>query len=440
MQTPICDFVRAYADAQVHRLHMPGHKGNGVLGIEALDITEIHGADSLYQAQGIIAQSQDNASALFGCRTLYSTEGASQCIRAMLYLVSLYARRQGSEPLVVAARNAHKAFLTAVAMLDVQVQWLYPAQQEGYLSCDITAEQWEQYLQASAQKPTALYLTSPDYPGHISDIRALAEVCRRHGVLLVVDNAHGAYLKFLPQSLHPIDLGAHLCCDSAHKTLPVLTGGAYLHISPDYPKYSEGARGALSLFASTSPSYLTLCSLDLCNRYLSRGFEDKLEALCHRILTVKSEIKSLGFEVMDSEPLKIVIKSGGNLSHQLKARNIEVEYSDGEYTVLMLTVENSEEDLSLLLNALSEIKPENIKSDDLGVGPHDREMSIREAIFAKSELVPVENAKGRICASPTVSCPPAVPIVVSGERITEEDVKLFYRYSVDKVSVVKENK
>jgi arginine/lysine/ornithine decarboxylase len=83
----------------------------------------------------------------------------------------------------------------------------------------------------------------------------------------------------LPEDIHPITLGAAMCSDSAHKTLPVLTGGAYLHISPDYPEYAERARDALSLFASTSPSYLTLASLDICNRRLSEDYPQRIIAL-----------------------------------------------------------------------------------------------------------------------------------------------------------------
>ena len=229
MDTPICDFVREYNRRNTLRLHMPGHKGVSYLGMEHLDITEIQGADSLYEADGIIAQSEENASSLFGCKTLYSTEGASQCIRAMLYLVLQYAKRTGRKPLIAAGRNAHKAFLTAVAMLDLDVQWLYPQGNSGYLSCDMSAEELDIYLQNAEEKPVAVYLTSPDYLGMVADIRSIAEVCHRHGVLMAVDNAHGAYLKFTGH--HPMDCGADMCCDSAHKTLSCLTGAAYLHVS-----------------------------------------------------------------------------------------------------------------------------------------------------------------------------------------------------------------
>ena len=110
MDTPICDFVTHYVESGALRVHMPGHKGCALTGLEERDLTEIDGADSLYEAVGIIRQSEQNAGALFGAETFYSTEGSSQCIRAMLYLAALYARQQGRAPLIAAARNVHKTF------------------------------------------------------------------------------------------------------------------------------------------------------------------------------------------------------------------------------------------------------------------------------------------------------------------------------------------
>ena len=132
MKTPICDFVREYNNSGASRLHMPGHKGKGRLGFEDMDITEIVGADSLYEASGIIRESEQNASKLFGCETFYSTEGSSQCIRAMVYLVSLLAASKGERPVILAARNCHKSFISAAALLDVDVEWIESC--GGYLS------------------------------------------------------------------------------------------------------------------------------------------------------------------------------------------------------------------------------------------------------------------------------------------------------------------
>ncbi|MBQ5841515.1 MAG: amino acid decarboxylase, partial [Clostridia bacterium] len=202
MKTPICDFVKAYAQTRPHRLHMPGHKGVGPLGVEERDITEIGGADSLYEASGIIRESEKNASQLFGARTFYSTEGSSLCVRAMLYLACLHAAEEGRQPRIAAGRNAHKSFLTAAACLDFAIQWLYPSAENAYLSCPLTADDIEAVFEAE-EKPTAVYITSPDYLGNTVDVAAIAAVCRRHGALLLVDNAHGAYQKFLPNSCHP---------------------------------------------------------------------------------------------------------------------------------------------------------------------------------------------------------------------------------------------
>ena len=181
MNTPICDFAKQYANQHSLRLHMPAHKGESLIGAEPLDITEIAGADSLYQASGIIAESESNASTLFGCPTFYSTEGSSQCIRGMLHLACLQAKEQGKSPRIAAGRNAHSVFLSAAALLDFEVQWLY-GEDEAYLSCKITPEGLEEVLKDPSV--TAVYLTSPDYLGNRCDIAALSRVCRRHGVLL----------------------------------------------------------------------------------------------------------------------------------------------------------------------------------------------------------------------------------------------------------------
>lgn len=444
MDTPICDFVREYAQSNTCRLHMPGHKGNAFLGIEHLDITEIQGADSLYEAEGIIAKSEANASALFGCRTLYSTEGSSQCIRAMLYLLSLYAKQQGRKPLVAAGRNAHKAFLTAAALVDVDVRWLYPSNPVSYLSCDLTPEELEEYLQNAQERPVAVYLTSPDYLGMVADIGSIAEVCHRHGILLAVDNAHGAYLRFLPQSMHPIDLGADICCDSAHKTLPVLTGGAYLHLSAEMDKaVGEQAKNALMLFGSTSPSYLILQSLDAANQYLD-NYPEQLRTLIPELDAFKVRLCQQGYSLYGREALKLTIQAkpygytGNQLAELLRQMKIEPEFADPDYVVLMLSAETDGETLSQIEQALCRIPPQPpMKEDSPAFAPGELVLTIREAVFACSELLPVEQCLGRILAVPTVGCPPAVPILVCGERINRHTIACFAYYGIDHCFVIK---
>ncbi len=192
MTTPICDFVRRYEALRPIRLHMPGHK-------QGTDITEIPGADVLYAAEGIIRESEENAAALFQSRrTLYSAEGSSLCIRAMLYLAQMHAALQG--------RRARIA------------EWI--GESGSLLQCRVDPNALEDLFRSPETAPTAVYLTTPDYLGNRTDLQPIAGICHRHGALLLADNAHGAYLRFLPEGEHPLTRGADLCCDSAHKTLP----------------------------------------------------------------------------------------------------------------------------------------------------------------------------------------------------------------------------
>ena len=469
MTTPIVDFVRRYAQSGTSRLHMPGHKGQSLLGFEPWDITEIKGADELYGADGIIAQSEANATRLFGTvHTYYSTEGSSQCIRAMLCLALQAAPAAGQRPVLLAARNAHKALLYAAALLDFDIQWLWPAPQDAgaLCSCPVSTAKLTGALQGLAQqgkRPFGVYITSPDYLGGVQDIAALAEVCKDFGVPLLVDNAHGAYLRFLPQGgQHPITLGAAMCCDSGHKTLPVVTGGAYLHLGKNAPVQDEAAvRNALALFGSTSPSYLILQSMDKCNQILSEGYPLRLLQCCGHLTRLRRELNEAAAAkhcpeplALESEPLKVTLDaavlglSGTELAEKLRAAKIECEYADPRYLVLMFTPDNPPQDFERLSAAVLRIAeelagpvtlPEETAGEfaELERGLH-RRCTIRQAVFAPQEQLPAEQAVGRICAMPTVSCPPAIPIVVSGEQITPAAAAWMKRYHVEEVSVIRE--
>lgn len=442
MNTPVCDFVAAYEQSGIARLHMPGHKGKGPLGCEGRDITEIAGADSLYEAGGVIAQSEQNAAALFGAKaTFYSAGGSSQCIGAMLCL----ALQKSKSRVVLAARNAHKSFLHAAALLDADVRWLWP-RPYSLLACPVTPEMLENALAALPEAPAAVYITSPDYLGNVQPVAALAKVCHAHGAPLLVDNAHGAYLHFLPAPAHPLDEGADLCCDSAHKTLPVLTGGACLHLGHGLLKAEAGeVRAALSLFGSTSPSYLILQSLDACNRYLADEARPKLAACVRAVEALKADLAAQGWAVAESEPLKVTLHAskrgwrGDALADFLRQNGVECEYADPDDLVLMVSPQNSPEDLEKVRAALAAAGQGSEAPQTPPQMARPRQaMGIRAALLAPAEEVPVAAAAGRVCAAPTVGCPPAVPVVVSGEEISPDAAAVFCYYGIETVRVVRE--
>lgn len=443
MNTPIYDFLSDYASKAGVRFHMPGHHGREFLGCEKLDITEIKGADSLYEADGIIAGSESNASRLFGSgATFFSTEGSSQCIRAMLYLTVTISTKR----LILAARNVHKSFVYAAGLIGFGVEWLCSEGNDSLCGCEISPQMVAERLDlmsASGDLPCAVYVTSPNYLGGMLDISGIAKVCHERGVLLLVDNAHGAYLRFLPESLHPLDLGADLCCDSAHKTLPVLTGGAYLHLSRNLPdEFISQAKVALEIFGSTSPSYLILASLDLCNDYLDKRIRGELSERLELLARVRERLAQNGWVLADSDPLKLTISvpdglTGERVAELLRASSIECEYADSNYVVLMTTPQNPESDFERLISALGVNSRRYSPRGSLPSVTLKRAMSIREALFAPHEFVPVGLAVGRVCGAPTVACPPAIPIAVSGELIDDDAAGLFRLYGVGRVEVVR---
>ncbi len=439
MDTPIVDFVRRYAASGVARLHMPGHKGRPLLGCEPWDITEIAGADALWEAEGIIRRSEENAAALFGSRaTFYSIEGSSQCIRAMV-LLAVTERTPGREPLILAARNVHKAFVYAAALAGARVEWIWPEKSASLCSCPVSPAALEEALSRLPGTPAAVYVTSPDYLGARADIAALAAVCRRWETPLLVDNAHGAYLHFCQPPQSPLDLGAALSCDSAHKTLPALTGAAYLHVGKAAPvHWEERARGAMAAFGSTSPSYLTLASLDACNRYLAEGYPERLRETAARLEEIRARLRDAGWEVLESDALRLTLRGDGpEMARRLRAGGVEMEYSDRDHLVLMATPENAPEDLERAVRALGRNDLPPHAPPDLPIARGEAVLTPREALFAPRERVPIEQALGRICGAPTVSCPPAVPVVVSGERIGPEAVALMRYLGLGEADVLR---
>lgn len=442
MKTPIVSFLKSYQEKSPVRMHMPGHKGAGILGFEGMDLTEIYGADELFAAEGIIKESEQNASNLFGCPTYYSTQGSTLCIQTMCTILCQDAKSKGKKPKILAGRNAHRSFIHAAALLDFEIAWLYG--NSDYLSCKIHAEDLEKAIIESL--PTAVYLTNPDYLGNLLDIKSLASVCKKHNVLLAIDNAHGAYLRFLKDSLYPIDLGADLCCDSAHKTLPVLTGGAYLHLSDSLNQvWKNDVKHFMEYFSSTSPSYLIMASLDAANEVLDTTFKKSLFECIQRVDGLKNTLVQHGYTILSGEPMKITISTkefgytGNEIANLLMECDIYPEFYDSDYIVLMPSPYNTKDDLKRLETCLCGIEGKPILvNKPPKLEQSKKAMNVRQALFSSSITLDVSKSLGQVCSSVTVSCPPAILPVIPGEVISESSIEVMKYYGIETIRVVKE--
>lgn len=431
----LSQWLEQYADKDVSRMHMPGHKGNCPF-LEPLgakwDVTEVKGADCLYHSDGVIASLERQLSEAYRAQTAISAGGSTLCIQAM---VKLFAGRRW-----IAMRNSHAAFFHACALLGVEPEWITCQTEEATGLMRIPQPQEIERILSQSSRLTAVYLTSPDYFGRRADVAGIAKVCRRYNALLVVDNAHGAHLRWLPKNLHPIWLGADVCCDSLHKTMPALTGAAVLHVRPGLIGREE-VKTAMALFGSTSPSYLIMHSIGLCADWMQREAVDAFARLEQK----RKKLPFIGSKaVLPSDCSKISIDAyslgltGTALAEHFRKLGVEPEYADERYVVMMPSCFTSEEDWNRLAFAFLRIPrkaplPFEVKREC----EPKRVTSMREAMLSLSERIPTERAQGRICAQTVFVCPPGAPMVAAGERIEENVVCALKKSGILFVDVLK---
>lgn len=425
MNTPICNFLEKYSGENKLRLHMPGHKGEF-----PHDITEIYGADSLYHSDisgGIIGTSEALAAGVFGAKkTCYSCGGSTLAIQTGLALL----KAQGCKT-IAASRYSHRVLASAAALLHMDIKWLYPNE---YMSANVA------YNTESVSGADALFVTNIDYYGGTWRF-----VNPKMPVL--VDNAHGAYLKFVDKSvygteyLHPLELGFPLMsAESAHKTLPVLTGGAYLHFSEGVD--STRAKEMMAMFGSTSPSYLILESLDRFNMMIAENIQ-LVNNACEAVALLKEKLISSGIPLKKSDPLRITINarefgmSGSEFAHVLRANGVECEMADENYAVLLFSAATTIEDceraeMAVLFvparNPLPLVKFPKIKPSV--------EMPMWEAVYKPQRRVSLDNANGEVCGAVIAPCPPGVPLIFPGEIIDHNVIEALKMHGVKTVSVL----
>ena len=398
--TPICDFLAAYRNQGIARLHMPGHKGRsamqGSLWEElpfSLDLTEIKGADALFEAAGIIGESERIAASLYDADcTCFSAGGSTLSILAMVAA----AKARGGK--LLAVRNAHIALIHACILLDWQPVWLFPEYDPSVgLARPVTAAEVAAAMDSDPEIK-AVYLTSPDYFGREADIQRISSEVHRRNALLLVDNAHGAHLRFLPEDRHPMTLGADLCCDSAHKILPALTGAGYLH-SRSIEK--EELKRWMALFGSTSPSYLILASLDLCNAYLSGPAKEEFARLSERSFRLRCRLSEKSVSLLPgvTDPAKLTLDAFAmGCTHEeaaalLRSEKIEPEYAGGGKIVLMLSPQTPDGHLSRLEATLLKLPRKPPLPYEGSCPAPAPALTLREAAFSPWRKCPSPKAK-----------------------------------------------
>lgn len=465
--------LEEYAASDVYPFHMPGHKRHnmGIADPYQIDITEIYGFDNLHDPQGIIGEAHAQLSGLYGSRCSYFLINGSTCGN----LAAVFAAvRQGEELLI--GRNAHRSVYHAAILRRVRLRYLYPASAAGnVLQGEIRPQDVRQALERYPAVKAVL-LTSPTYEGVVCDIKEIAEICHAHGVLLIVDAAHGAHLGFhpyFPES--PVKLGADLVVMSLHKTLPSLTQTAVLHLQGELIE-RDVCEKYLRMFQSSSPSYLLMAGMVKCVRYLEEKgkeafgcFADNLE----RFYKNTSDLEHLRIwnpgtdktqeKIFARDPSKIVILTercgitGEQLSRRLRQEfALELEMSASDYALAMTSMMDSREGFDRLSAALHRIDafPEAEKTGKGNIPKEQEEtllpqwdvkhpeaeeavsiMELWEAEEAKSVLTPLEKSEGHVAAEFVAVYPPGIPVLVPGECVTKRQVERLRRSLAHQLTV-----
>jgi len=479
----IISFLNENAKSEHISFHMPGHKSRRDIFVRSgysdllndaikYDITEIPGADALYDPQSTLRAVMNNYAELYDVlHTELLINGASAgLMAAILSSVPIGGK-------LILGRNSHHAAYSALRLGGINPVYIQPETDPKYkLSAEISPYALEDACKANPDA-SAVLITSPNYCGMLSDISLLADVAHDYGMLLIVDQAHGAHLKFfdyeakaardngayVPHISHAAEtLGADIVINSTHKTLLSFTGSAILNIcgdSVDIDAVSE----ALRLLQTTSPSYLLMASLDINEKIMrNHGKEiisswksdlDYFYKQTHKIkgLTLVEGGGERGTGSGDEEcfPLyryregpdvtKINISmaelglSGENLERELRYKGIVAEMVHGEYLLLMTGVGNKRSDYDALLKALADIASSYGVSGRTDISPRSFEAPLPEIgdVPTQAELVPLYESDGRVLYDPIITYPPGTPVVCPGEIMSLEIISYIQNLLAD---------
>lgn len=425
----------------VYPFHMPGHKRQSewLEGLYDTDITEITGADDLHAPSGIIKDAQLKSSALFGTvSTIFLTGGST------VGILSAISALCGEDKKILIARNCHKSVYNACLINQLKVSYIYPntLHRIGAFG-EVTPLSVDTAMKESGAK--VVVITSPTYEGVVSDVKTIAKTVHKNGGILMVDSAHGAHLGFsdyFPKSAR--ELGADIVIESAHKTLPCLTGAAFLHICSHRVSYLS-LQEKLGIFETSSPPYPIMCSTcravgairenDLFTPYVKRleAFYEKAKALKNLCI----------FETADFDKGKIVIStekadiSGFELKKILLEKyKIETEMAMPVYTLAMTSLADTDEGFDRLIAALTEIDATLTPSKKGFISAPPKANKVKELYGNEAEFVKRADATGKVSAEFIFAYPPGSPIIAIGEEITPELLEYLDRLSASGAQVL----
>lgn len=485
-QPGLLERLTEYAGSDAYPFHMPGHKRreipDGIPGgfpdPYGIDITEIDGFDNLHHAEGILKDAMDEAAAIYGAdRSWYLVNGSTCGI-----LSAVFAATENGGKLLT-ARNCHKAVYHAICLNRLEAEYLYPEEiTEFGINGGIRAEDVRKALEKDAMrcagnsgdvrgkttKIQAVLITSPTYEGVVSDIRAIADAAHEYGIPLIVDEAHGAHLEYADQChsfpKSALEYGADIVIQSLHKTLPCFTQTAILHVKGKLVDQDRVSR-YLSMFQTSSPSYLFMAGMERCIRYMDGDgrnemvrYEERLEHFMKRMEGLQV-LEVLDWEICRKyrtvagwDPSKIVVSTmraedfhGEELAETLRRKyHLEMEMTAPEYVIAMTSLMDTEEGFERLGTALWEIDgalrrrmesgrkekaasetPEGLESK---LSHPIRRMLICEAMDADTERTALQDTVGKVSAEFVYLYPPGIPIIAPGEVFTDAIVEKIMAY------------
>ena len=469
----IFDKLKNYSDSDYYAFHMPGHKRNLDLmdgtSPYRIDITEIDGFDDLHHAEGILKEAQERAAEVYHAdETHFLVNGSTVGILSAI----LGTTEKGDSILV--ARNCHKSVYHAIYLNELDPVYLYPKfDTELGLSTEIDAADVQKALE-NHPGIRAVMIVSPTYDGVVSDIEKIAEIVHEAGCLLIVDEAHGAHFGFDPYFPKSANMyGADLVINSLHKTLPALTQTALLHVNGERVNRRKVKR-YLDMLQTSSPSYILMASIDACIHLLEQTQMQKcsiFKEYAAHIDNLREELKKLKYlkiirtentDRYDRSKFVISVKHAPMSSHELYERllhdyHLQMEMLAGTYVLAMTTIGDTQEGLDRLRDALlaidaeidaklksgsgQEQKPMQMTDTDLPLSGRqpslEKVWTIAEAVKCR-DVVPSRKGKietcgfadsaGHISLEYAYLYPPGSPLIVPGERITQEAVEILCWY------------